>query len=336
MRRTAALLALLTVLMTASLARARDVTIGYQLLYGPWAVAVATGAVEAATGWQIRWVKFESGRQVIDAFAHREIDLGFAGSSPLSAGLSRGLDLRLIWILDDTAAAEQLVVRDGSGIDPGDPATLLGRTIAVPFGSTTHFHLLVALGIWGIERDRVRIVDLEPNEIATAWERGTIDAAFIWQPMLGQLLEGGRAIVTSAELSARGQPTFDGLVVTPELLEAEPAGLAALVASFARQVAAFRADPAAWSVDSPQVAAIRTLFGGEATSVVEALGLYRYPTAAEQVGPDWLGGGSDSRAARAMLATARFLAAEGRIESVPDDFGRFVDASVVAAAIALP
>ena len=335
-RASAPLLALLLVVTSALGARAREVTIGYQLIFGPWAAAVATGEVEAATGWQIRWVKLESGRQVVDAFSHGEIDLGFLGSSPLAAALSRGLDLRLVWILDEIAAAEQLVVRSGSGIDPGDPTTLKGRTVAVPFGSTTHFHLLVALDLWDIARDAVRIVDLEPNEIATAWERGTIDAAFIWQPVLGRLLASGRTLVTSAALSARGQPTFDALVTTPELLRDDPDGLAALVGSFARRVAAFRADPAAWSATSAEVAAIRALFGGSAEAVVEALGLYHYPTAQEQVGPAWLGGGSDGRAARALLATARFLAAEGRIETALDDYGRFIDPRLAAAAIVGP
>jgi taurine transport system substrate-binding protein len=335
MRRAAApLLALVLVLTFALAARGREVTIGYQLIVGPWAAAVATGEVEAATGWQIRWVKFESGRQVVDAFSHREIDAGFLGSSPLATALSGGLDLRLVWVLDDIAAAEQLVVRDGSGIDPGDPASLQGRTVSVPFGSTTHYHLLVALELWGIGRDTVRIVDLEPNEIATAWERGAIDAAFIWQPVLGRLLENGRTMVTSAELSAKGQPTFDALVATPELLRDDPDGLAALVGTFARRVQAFRADPAAWSVDSAEVAAILALFGGSAEDVVAALGLYHYPTAREQVGPDWLGDGGDGRVARSLLATARFLAAEGRIDTVLEDYGRFVDPSLAAAAIA--
>lgn len=333
-RAKALLLALLIVLVTAPSLRAREVTIGYQLIFGPWAAAVATGEVEAATGWQIRWVKLESGRQVVDAFEHGEIDVGFLGSSPLAAALSRGLDLRLVWILADIAAAEQLVVRDGSGIDPAAPHSLKGRTVAVPFGSTTHFHLLVALDIWGIARDAIRIVDLEPNEIATAWERGTIDAAFIWQPVLGRLLESGRALVTSAELSAQGHPTFDALVTTPALLRDDPDGLAALVASFARRVATFRADPAAWSTTSPEVAAIRALFGSSAEDVVGALGLYHYPTAQEQVGPDWLGGGEDGRLARSLLATARFLAAEGRIDSALDDYGRFIEPSLAAAAIA--
>lgn len=333
-RARAPLLALLIGLLTAPALRAREVTIGYQLIFGPWAAAVATGEVETATGWQIRWVKLESGRQVVDAFAHGEIDVGFVGSSPLAAALSRGLDLRLVWILADIAAAEQLVARDGSGIEPGDPASLRGRTVAVPFGSTAHFHLLVALELWGISRDAVRIVDLEPNEIATAWERRAIDAAFIWQPVLGRLLESGRALVTSAELSARGHPTFDALVSTPDLLRDDPDGLAALVASFARRVAAFRADPAAWSTSSAEVAAIRALFGSSAEDVVGALALYHYPTATEQVGPDWLGGGEDGRVARALSATARFLAAEGRIETVLDDYSRFIEPSLAAAAAA--
>jgi taurine transport system substrate-binding protein len=46
-------------------------------------------------------------------------------------------------------AAEALVVRNGSGIDK--PEDLIGKTIATPFVSTSHYSLLGALKHWGLD-----------------------------------------------------------------------------------------------------------------------------------------------------------------------------------------
>ena len=33
----------------------KEVSIGYQLVYNPWKVAISTGAFETATGYKIKW-----------------------------------------------------------------------------------------------------------------------------------------------------------------------------------------------------------------------------------------------------------------------------------------
>ena len=144
------LLASLALLMLgAGIAQAQEVTIGYQLVYNPWKVAIANGDFEKATGYTINWRKFDSGAKVITAMASGDLHLALAGSSPIAAGVSRGLDVELIWIVEDIASAEALVVRDGSGINA--PQDLKGKTIGVPFASTTHFHTLFALEQFGID-----------------------------------------------------------------------------------------------------------------------------------------------------------------------------------------
>jgi len=45
-----------------------------------------------------------------------------------------------------------------------------------------------------------------------------------------------------------------------------------------------------------------------------------FPTAAEQLGPKWLGGG----AAKAMAETAVFLKEQGRIQEIKPDYRVFV------------
>jgi taurine transport system substrate-binding protein len=100
--------------------------------------------------------------------ASGQVDIAVAGSSPIAAAASQGIDLQLFWLLDDIAQAEAMVVRDGSGIDPAQPMTLKGKTLAVPFVSTTHFHTLFALEAWGIQPTELEILNMQPNQIAAA------------------------------------------------------------------------------------------------------------------------------------------------------------------------
>ena len=140
---------------------AKEVTIGYQGIFNPWKHAIATGEFEKVTGYKINWRKFDSGASVINAMASKDLQIALAGSSPIAAGASRGVDMQLFWIAEDINAAEALVVRNGAGIN--GPNDLVGKTIAVPFGSTTHFHMLFALEVYKIDPKDVKIVNVQPN-----------------------------------------------------------------------------------------------------------------------------------------------------------------------------
>lgn len=106
-----------------------------------------------------------------------------SGSSPIPAGLSRGIDMELFWIVEDIVDA--LMVRYDSGIVASQD--LRGRTIAVPLASTTHFHLLFALDQFGIDPSELTIRGLQPPKITLAREADETDAAFVWDPALGEL-----------------------------------------------------------------------------------------------------------------------------------------------------
>ena len=117
-----ALAAAATLFLSSGGAGAADVTIGYQLVYGPWKANMEKLKKEGLGGKRIEFVKFNSGTEVINAMASGDVHIALAGSSPIAAGVSRGLDIELFWIVEDIASAEALVVRDGSGIiAPGLP-----------------------------------------------------------------------------------------------------------------------------------------------------------------------------------------------------------------------
>lgn len=318
-------------MVLAGAAHAQTVTVGYQLIYNPWKVAIADDAFSEATGWDIEYRQFDSGAKVITAMASGDVQIALAGSSPIAAGVSQGVDMQLVWIVEDIADAEALVVREGSGIDVDDPQTLVGKKLGVPFVSTTHFHTLFALENWGIDPNEVEILNLQPPQIAAAWERGDIDAAFVWDPALGRIKENGEVMITSGELSALGKATFDGLVVNKSWAAENGEGLARFIKTIAEADAAYRDNAAAWTPDSEEVQKIVSVVGGNAEDVPGVLELYAFPTMEEQVDV-WLGG-EDPRAAAALRYTAEFLKEQNKIPEVPDDFSQFVTAEYVKMAM---
>ena len=124
--------------------------------------------------------------------------------------------MQVIWILDDIGNAEQLVARNGSGVN--SLADLKGKKVATPFVSTAHYQLLVALTDAGVNPKEVQILNMRPPEIAAAWERGDIDATFIWDPVLSQG-EGQRQgdHLLGRASPRRARPTFDAIMVNKAL-----------------------------------------------------------------------------------------------------------------------
>jgi taurine transport system substrate-binding protein len=111
------LLAALSFASSALFAQAADFTVAYQTTVDPAKVAQADGAYEKATGSKISWRKFDNGADVITAIASGDVQIGYLGSSPLTAAATRKVPVETFLIATQIGAAEALVARNGSGIN---------------------------------------------------------------------------------------------------------------------------------------------------------------------------------------------------------------------------
>ncbi|MBB3932085.1 taurine transport system substrate-binding protein [Kaistia hirudinis] len=305
-------------------ARAEDkLVIAYQTVVEPSKVPQADGTYEKATGAKIEWKKFDSGADVITAIASGAVDIGYVGSSPLAAAASRELPIQTFFIVGLIGESEALVARNGAGI--AKPEDLVGKKIAVPFVSTTHYSLLAALKHWGIDPKSVEILNLRPPEIAAAWERGDIDAAYVWDPALGKIKENGKVITSSAEVAKWGAPTFDAWIVRKEYADAHPKAVEGFVKVTGDAYAAFLKDPAAWGAKSAEAEKIARLTGAKLEEVPALLQGYQFPTLEEQASATLLGGGT----AKAIADASAFLKEQGKIPAVLADYGPYVNKSFV-------
>lgn len=307
-------------------AGAEEVTIniGYQPIVEPAIVPQADGTYEKVTGAKINWQKFDGGADVIAALASGSIDIGYVGSSPLAAAASRELPFETIYVAGLISEAEALAVR---GIDK--PEDLAGKKIATPFVSTAHYSLLTALKHWKIDPKSVQVLNLRPPEIAAAWERGDIDGAYVWDPVLTQLKKNGTVLADSADVAKWGGPTFDAWIVSKKFAEQHPDVVTAFVKVTGDATAAYRANPDAWSASSPEAEKIARLTGARVEEVPTLLKGYYYPTLDEQASKDLLGGG----AVDAITKTSAFLFEQGKVPAVLSDYSGYVTARWVEQAL---
>ncbi len=240
------------------------------------------------------------------------IDISLNGSSPSAAGFSRGVDLQVIYIYDNINDAEALVVNDKVTA----PQDLKGKTIAVPFGSTTHFHMMFALEQFNINSKDLSVIDMSPPDMVAAWERGDIDGGFVWDPALGRMKEKGRVLFTSGDLSNWGQATFDAMVARKGFTEKNPDFTCKWVKMVAAADADYRSNQNAYGPGTKNAMAIAKAVSGQADQVGAVLALYEYPTLEGQVSSTWLGGGVQS----ALMAASEFLTAQGKLDSVLDSY----------------
>ncbi|MBA3777161.1 MAG: taurine ABC transporter substrate-binding protein, partial [Betaproteobacteria bacterium] len=290
------------------LAQQKEVTIGYQDMVVPYRTAQETKELEKVTGYKVNWKQFGGGGEVIKAMASGAVQIGEVGSAGISAAVSRGEPLELFWILDDIGDAEALVVKNGSGIN--SVADLKGKKIAMPFNSTTHFHTMVALEQAKVNPADVQILNMRPPEVRAAWQRGDIQATFMWDPVLAEAKKDGKVIITSGQISQQtGKATFDGYVVNKDWARANRDFMVKFVKILAASDDNYRKNQAKWNAGSAEVKAVAKWTGAKPEDVPAGMALYRFPTAKEQASK-WLGGGANSVAAKALAATAAFQLAQ--------------------------
>jgi taurine transport system substrate-binding protein len=287
------------------------IRIGYQSFpSGDLIVKNSRWLEEALPNYNIKWTKFDSGADVNTAFIAKELDFGSLGSSPVARGLSAPLNIpyKVAFVLDVAGDNEALVARNGSGINT--IADLKGKRIGTPFASTAHYSLLAALSQNGLSANDVQLVDLQPQAILAAFDRGDIDAGYSWLPTLDQLRKNGKDVITSRQLAENGKPTLDLGAVSDEFANAHPDVVDIWRQQEARALTLIHDDPAA---AAKAIAAEIGLSPDEVAGQLKQ-GVYLTPEAVAS--PEWLGAeGKPGNIAVNLQSASQFLADQKQIPS---------------------
>jgi taurine transport system substrate-binding protein len=312
------------------LAESKKVVVGYQTDALPSSVAIADGAFAKATGYDIDFRRFNSGADIFAAIASGDVQIGYVGSSPFAAATSRGLDVKAFYLASISGTDEALVVRNGSGIEK--LADLKGKKLAAAPVSTDHYQLLSVLKQENIAEKDAQVFAIPQPDIVAGWNRGDIDAAFVWDPALTEIKKTGKVLLTSKRVADRGAPTFSAWVATAAFAKDNPKFLSSFAGVIDKYSTSFAKDKAAWGPDSDNAKALAKLLGGTPQDQAAALTNLSLLPLDQQASVAWLGGGDKSGVAHILKATAEFLKDQKKITQVAQSYAAYVTPDYLGAA----
>jgi NitT/TauT family transport system substrate-binding protein/taurine transport system substrate-binding protein len=275
---------------------------------------------------------FSSGPVALAALGSGSLDfMTGIGNPPTVAAIGQGVPLKVIWAQEQYTTDEGLVVKDHSGIKT--LADLKGQRVALVVGSTSPFELTTALKAHGINPDRVTFINTEPPAMVSAWERGSIEAAYVWDPVFDTLLaHGGHALMYDANV-AKTAPIFNLAVVNGPWAGTHVALVREFIAAEQAGVAYYHQHPASAIRDMAREAGISVEL---AKAELSGYHLYNARTELSALG---LGQGPTimtSLVTRSLTSAARYLDSIGSISQMPKNLAADVDPSYDAYVVAHP
>ena len=295
-------------------AQAVDVTVAYQTSAEPAKVAQADNTFAKESGANVDWRKFDSGAAVVRALVSGDVQIGNIGSSPLAVAASQQVPIEVFLLASQLGNSEALVVKKNIT----KPEDLIGKRIAVPFISTTHYSLLAALKHWGIKPGQVQIINLQPPAIIAAWQRGDIDGAYVWAPAVNELEKDGTVLTDSEKVGQWGAPTLDVWVVRKDFAEKHPEVVKAFAKSALDAQQPYISNPDAWLKQPANLEKLSRLSGVPQADVPRLVKGNNYLTPAQQV--QQLTGPVN----KAIVDTATFLKEQGKVPAVAADYSQYV------------
>lgn len=308
---------------------ADTVRIGTQEMPNDEGIAKAENYLEEQLGVDVQIVKFDSGKDVNNALKANSIDFGLEGTTSAALALSTDIDIKVIWIHEVLGDIESLAVRKEDNIK--SIADLKGKTIAVPFATTSHYCLLRYLNSQGLSESDVTLLDMDTNSAYAAWKRGDIDAAWVWQPALQSILDdGGEILVSNGDAADEGYMTANVEVVSADFAEEHPDLVQKYIEAMqeARNLYSDDQDTA--------VSALSDELGLTEDEIKTQIAGAEWVSAEDQISSEYLGtSGAVGALADNLLDTANFLKDQKNITSVPDKsvFEEAVDPQYIEAVL---
>jgi taurine transport system substrate-binding protein len=217
------------------------------------------------------------------------------------------------------------VVQGASGINT--LAELRGKKIGLPFNTSVHFAMLGALEEAGLKPTDVTLVNLRPDSILATWKRKDIDAAYIWHPVLSDLVaDGGKVMFETGALAKKGLLVFDGIIVRNEFKEKHPDLVLSYLKTYDELCGMYKnQQPKVVEVISPFLSI-------PPAKAQEYIDTFHTITPKQMATEEWMGlpGAKETGVTKTMVKQAEFLKAADQLQDIPPSFAPYVDQSFLA------
>ena len=139
------------------------------------------------------------GKLALDAVIEDRADLGTSADTPIVLAVMNGQKITTIAVIQTSNKDNAIVARQDRDIKK--PSDLRGKTIGVTLGTNADFFAGAFLLANGIDRKKVKIIDVKPDAMAAALSAGRVDAVSTFNPTIILLKKelGNRGIVFFGE-----------------------------------------------------------------------------------------------------------------------------------------
>lgn len=187
-------------------------------------------------GLEPKFTTFPSGAPQVAAAASKSWDVGGTGSAPAVLGAQR-FNILTIGITNDESAANAVMARgDEAARFTGDPSSLKGKQLLVTTNSTGEYAAVACMKKWGLGPKDMQVINLNQQEIISAFATGTGALAGVWAPNIYTLEERtGAKLVCSGKEAGAIIP--GALIVRRDYAEQNPDKVAAYLAVYLRALA---------------------------------------------------------------------------------------------------
>ena len=306
--------------MAASHAAKPDkVTVAYFLEW-PTAnqVAQVEGTYEERLGVPVEFRSFGNGNEMTQAMVSGDVDIAYSqGFVPFVVGVSNNAPIKMVGVAVTYADNDACIVRDDAGITKDNAKDLEGKKVATPLGNVTHYKFLKSMEALGADASKVDLVQMNPADGAVALIRGDVTMACGFGGALDRMKTVGKPLLTGAEQEELGINTFDIVSVTDEFAEQYPDLVKEFLAVTEEANQAFKDSP------DDKIATIAGAAGMDEDATKKTLEGFGFPSAEEQKGANWMGGGVQE----ATKGVADVMVGAGEMDAALDDYSKFIDAS---------
>ncbi|HEY3181068.1 MAG TPA: ABC transporter substrate-binding protein [Casimicrobiaceae bacterium] len=293
----------------------------------PQTFGKATGAFAKALGTNVKtdFVTVSSGPQVLAAIAGNSMDICNVGSSPMVVGFGQGVKMSMVYVEKYITDSECLAVRKDAGIN--SLKDLKGKKIGLPFNTSVHFAMLAGLKSAGLVASDVNLINIKADSIQATWQRKDIDGAYIWYPVLGELVaDNGKILLKTGDLAAGGTLVFDGIVVRDEFKQKHPDLVLAYLKEYDRLCTMYEKQP------QEVVKVLSPYLAMTPEKTMDYINTFHSVPPKELATDKWMGmpGAKDTGVLRTLQAQAEFLKAAEQMQAIPATFAPYVDSSFLA------
>lgn len=283
-------------------------------------VAQVEKAYDEAMGVEVEWRAFGNGNEMTQAMVSGDVQIAYSqGFVPFVVGTSNGAPLKMVGVAVTYAENDLCIVRDDSGITQANAKELEGKKVATPIGNVTHYKLLKTLEYLNVDADKVNLVQMNPADAAVALVRGDVVMGCAFGGSLDRMKTVGKPLMTGAEQEAIGINTFDIVTVTEDFAAEYPDLVRKFLEVTEAANAAYKANP------EGAYATVARAAGMDMDATVATMKNFGFPSAAEQLGENWLGGGVQEM----TKGVADVMVSAGGMDAALDDYSGFIDDSFI-------